>query len=243
MKPWVQIALGIGLIIWGGGSLIYQMQPGVIGIKSIPIIVLIAGIANLYIGVKRNNNPEKDALAKTQQEANEAVFPAPPKRSPPEISEELKEGDIYQYLLNSYSSWKAGVFDAISDYYKKTATKDSPEALTATMLNEAPFVTFLEQCFKVRQPDTSEYMFIISPNNFMLTNKCLYINTKLKEGTLHTIPLCDIVAYSSKGLWMKTGVLALKNGDAISVKLDAVPDEGMLKQLQEQLNCDQSIEV
>ena len=66
IKPWFQILLGVGLIIWGAGSLIYQMQPGVIGLKSIPIIILIAGLANTYIGIKRNQNPE-DSQAKTKR--------------------------------------------------------------------------------------------------------------------------------------------------------------------------------
>ncbi len=243
MKPWIQILIGIGFVVWGGGALIYQMQPGVIGIKSIPILLLLAGLANLYIGIKRNKNPKRDARAKTQKEANEAALSLHTETSTQNISEETKKGSIYQFLLRSYERWKSGMFDGLSDYYKKTATKDSPEVLTGAMLNESSFHMFLERCFKVREPETDESLFTISPNNFMITNKCLYLSTSSKQGEIHIAPLCKIKSYSNKGLWMKSGILKLKNGKEIQFKLEAVPDEKRLRQLQELLNCEQLIDL
>lgn len=243
MKPMYQILIGIAFAVWGGGSLIYQMQPGVIGIKSIPVILLLAGLVNLYIGIKRSKNPEKDALAKTQEEANEVALSGQTKSDAVNISEEAKKSNTYQFLLGSYERWRDGIFDGLSDYYKKTATKDSPEVLTAVMLKETSFNTFLERCFKVREPETGEILYTISPDNFMITSKCLYLNTRIKQGQLHIAPLCDIASYNNKGVWMKSGTLRLKSGKEIQFKLDAVPDEGKLRQLQELLNCKELIDV
>ncbi len=243
MKPWLQILMGAGFIIWGAGSLIYQMQPGVIGLKSIPILMLIAGIFNLYMGIKRNNNPEKDALAETQQEANELALSLPVERMSLNPSEETKKSDVYQFLNNSYESWRNGYFDTFSNYYKGAATKDSPEKLTGILLNEASYANFLDRCFKVRIPEKDEIMFTISDGNFMVTNTHLYIASDLKLGELYVMHICEISVYTNKGLWMKSGSIRLKNGNEIRFKLDAVPDENKLRQLQEMLNCKKLIDI
>ena len=243
MKPWVQILIGAGFIAWGGGSLIYQMQPNVIGLKSIPAIMLIIGAFQLYIGIKRSRNPEKDAQYETEEEANLAALNLSPANKAIEVSEDVKQGSMYKFLLNSYENWKAGIFDDLSDYYKDTASKDSPETLTAGLLNEPTYKSFLNTCLKQKEPDNDEYMFTLSPDSFMMTNKNLYINTSAKNGQMHVIHLCEIVQYSNKGFWMKSGTLGLKDGRKIEFKLDAVPDETRLSELQKKLNCDHIITV
>lgn len=242
MKPVWQIAMGVAFILWGGGSLIYQMQPGVIGIKSIPTIILIAGIVNLYLGIKRNSNPEKDALATTQQEANEAALGVKsPVVEPP--SQEVQASEVYKFLLSSYDAWKEGVFDSYSDYYVKTTNKNSPAELTASMLKESSYTKFIERCFKHHSPDEGEVMFTISPDSFMTTNTHLYINTQFKKGEMQVMPLCEIVEYTNKGVWTKSGTIKKKNGQVLNFKIDAVPDESALRHLQKMLNCDTLIDV
>jgi len=242
MKPGWQIAMGIAFILWGGGSLIYQMQPGVIGIKSIPAIILIAGIVNLYLGIKRNNNPEKDAQATTQEEANEAALGIESAAIEPP-SKEVQASEVYKFLLSSYEAWKDGIFDSYSDYYTKTTKKNSPAELTASMLNEADYKNYIEQCFKRHPPDEGEVMFTISPDSFMTTNTHLYINTNFKKGDLYVIPLCDIAEYTNKGIWTKSGTIKKKNGQELQFKVDAVPDENAVQHLQKMLNCDRVIDV
>jgi len=242
-KPMTQILIGVGFIIWGGGSLIYQMQPDVIGLKSIPIFLLIAGIANLYIGIKRNNNPEKDALAATEEDAINIAMNQPTRAERLHVDEATKTDTSYQFVFNSYSAWKDGFFNSYSDYYQKAATKDSPEDLTAILLKDPSYGVFVEFCLTRRQPEIGEFMFTISPEDFMMTNKVLYINSSLKHGKMHILPLCDIVAYTNKGLWMKTGNFKLRNGQELQVKLGAVPDERKLQQLQKTLQCEQVIDI
>lgn len=243
MKPWLQILLGVIFMLWGGGSLIYQMQPGVIGLKSIPILLLLAGIVNLYIGIKRNNDPQKDAKAKTHEEAIDLALNIPNKTTALEVSDEIKKGAIYPFLLKSYEAWRDGVFDDFSDYYKKAATKDSPEVLTGLMVNDPSYAEFLEVCFKARKPEAEEYLYTIFPSDFMMTNTFLYLNTRSKNGQLHCIPLCNIKAYTNQGLWVKRGTLTLTDGKEIAFKLDAVPDETKLRQLQEALRCKELIDI
>ncbi len=174
---------------------------------------------------------------------NEAALPMPTKANTIKTSEETKKSNIYQFLLSSFEAWGNGIFDGISDNFKKSAIKESPEVSTAEMLNESSIKIFLEQCFKVREPDTDEFLFGIVPNNFMITNKCLYINTNTKQGQLHITPLCEIVYYASEGFWkFWEGTLRLKNGKEIQFELKTVPDEGKLRQLQELLNCEQLID-
>ncbi len=242
MKPFWQIAMGVAFIVWGGGSLIYQMQPGVIGIKSIPTIILIGGIVNLYLGIKRNNNPEKDAMATTQEEANEAMLAGKPTKAAP-LSPELQGSDVYKFLLSGYEAWKEGIFDSYSDYYVKTANKNSPAELTASMLKETDYKNFIERCFKYHLPEEGEVMFTISPDSFMTTNTHLYINMQFKKGEMQVMPLCDIVEYTNKGVWTKSGTIKKKNGQILHFKIDAVPDESALRHLQKMLNCDKLIDV
>jgi hypothetical protein len=242
MKVGWQIALGVAFIIWGGGSLIYQMQPGVIGIKSIPIFILIAGIVNLYIGIKRSNSPEKAAGATTQEEVNEAMLAG--KKTPVEPpSPELQASAVYQFLFGSYEIWKEGVFDDYSDYYSKTTTKNSPTELTASMMKEKSYTQFLEQCFKHKQPDNGEVMFALSPDSFMMTNTHLYLNTHFKKGEMRVISLCDITEYTNKGVWTKSGTIKKKSGGELEFKIDAVPDENAMAYLQKLQNCDTVISV
>ena len=242
MKVGWQIALGVAFILWGGGSLIYQMQPGVIGIKSIPIFILIAGIVNLYIGVKRSNNPEKAAEASTQGEINEAMLGVKPAKVEPPAPEVL-ESRPYLFLLSSYEAWKEGIFDSYSDYYTKTTRKNTPAELAASMLKEKVYKSFLERCLKHHPPEPGEVMFTISPDSFMNTNTHLYINTNFKKGDMLVIPLCDIVKYTNKGVWTKSGTIKKKNGQELHFKIDAVPDENAVLHLQKILNCDDLIDV
>lgn len=242
MKVGWQIALGVAFILWGGGSLIYQMQPGVIGIKSIPIIILIAGIFNLYVGIKRSNNPEKAAGATTEEEVNEAMLGIKPAIVEPPSSE-VQASQAYKFLLSSYEAWKEGIFNSYSDYYTKTTQKNSPAELTASMIKEREYKNFLERCLKYHPPETGEVMFTISPDSFMNTNTHLYINTNFKKGDMLVIPLCDIVEYTNKGVWTKSGTIKKKNGQELHFKIDAVPDENAVRHLQKMLNCDTLIDV
>jgi len=159
------------------------------------------------------------------------------------VSNEVKQSDAYQFFLSSYENWRDGYFDTFSNYYKDAATKDSPEKLTGILLNETSYVNFLDRCFKARIPESDEIMFTISDANFMMTNTHLYIAPDLKPGELHVIHICEVSAYTNKGVWMKSGNIQLKNGKEIQFKLDAVPDEKKLRQLQELLNCENLIEV
>lgn len=159
------------------------------------------------------------------------------------VSSETKQSEVYKFLLNSYENWRNGYFDSFSDYYKKAATKDNPELLVVNMLNEISFKNFLDNCFSKRLPESNEIMYTISPEEFMITNKTLYINVDTNQDNILAIPLCEIIEYKNKGVWMKSGIIKLKNGKEIHFKLGAVPDEKSLKQLQEILGCEQLMSI
>jgi len=155
------------------------------------------------------------------------------------LSSEVKRSAGYQFLLNSYESWRSGYFDSFSNYYKKKATKVSPKVLAANILNETSFKNFLDHCFTMQLPDANEIMYTISPHDYMITNKTLFINTRLNQNLIHAIPLCHIMAYKNKGVWMKSGIIKLKDDSEIEFKLNAAPDEKSLKLLQKMLGCKQ----
>lgn len=232
---------------------IFKLVLGIIEMCFLPALIIIrfaygyqAGIIHWLIGgaffgmgianiKKALTSKEKDQMAYGSSDTN--ITDAA------KVSSEVKQSGAYQFLLFSYENWRDGYFDTFSNYYKDAATKDSPEKLTGILLNETSYANFLDRCFKVRIPEKNEIMFTISDGNFMVTNAHLYIASDLKQGELYVMHICKISAYTNKGLWMKSGSIRLKNGKEIRFKLDAVPDEKKLRQLQEMLNCEKSIEV
>jgi len=115
--------------------------------------------------------------------------------------------------------------------------------LTRNVLNAQSYQTFLRGCFKVRVPDNDESFVAIFPGSFMMTNKHLYIYTNTRRDTLHHIHLCEIASYENEGEWIKSGTLTLNDGKVIQFKLDAMPDEKVVRQLQEMLDCEHLIET
>lgn len=159
------------------------------------------------------------------------------------LSEETKKTTLYAFIFHTYQSWHEGLFETLSDYYKNAATKDSPNALTARAFQDPVFKAFIEMCFEVREPEAEESFVTVLPGNFMLTNKCLYILEAPDRGMPRVILLCDMHSYTNTGIWMKKGNIRLQDGTEISFKLDGVPDEKRVQQLQKALHCEHLIEI
>ncbi len=154
-----------------------------------------------------------------------------------ERAESDGESPMYRFLFHSYESQRNGLFDQLGDSFKSNATKYPSDILANSLLNDQPYETFLKKCFKIRVPETDEFLVELYPKSFLLTNKCLYIYTSLKQDVLHTMHICEIPSYEIGGLLRKSGTLTLNNGKVIKFKRDEVPDEKIVRQLQEMLNC------
>lgn len=156
----------------------------------------------------------------------------------------IDKADLYNFLYSSYSLWKTGILDAFDGSFKTYASKKPLEKLTNGVLNKDLWLEFLEFCFSLRVTEAGEFMVGMEYQNFLLTNKYLYIYESKKLDKMHVIDLCEIETYKcEKKILTSTLVLNLSNQTEITCKLFQLPSGEAIKFLQELNDCTKLLEV
>ena len=69
---WIQLLAGVVFFAWGTVALIYQSQPGKMGLKPLPVILVSTGLVNLVGGTRRLNRPEICSSEATRGKGDDA---------------------------------------------------------------------------------------------------------------------------------------------------------------------------